>query len=136
MSGAEFSLIDTYFTRCAAALDEVCLGIGDDAAVVAGSAAAWRCCYCTVKGSYGTLAADETADTLLVTSCASLIEHGFKPRLFTLAATLPDIDHSWLQNFSDRTQALCLEHRLALVGGDTSRGAFSLQVFVFGSTAT
>lgn len=135
MSAAEFSLIDRYFLCCPPTAQRVPLGIGDDAAAVSPGSHPWRCSYATVKGDYATVDPVAAAQQLIATSCDALLHHGDTPRLFTLTATLPAVDHDWLQAFSAQLATLCKRRGLALIGGDTSRGDLSLQVFMFGTAA-
>jgi thiamine-monophosphate kinase len=55
-----------------------------------------------------------------------------RPRAFTLALALPDIDESWLAAFSDGLLQCADHYGCALVGGDTTRGPLTLSITVFG----
>jgi thiamine-monophosphate kinase len=57
---------------------------------------------------------------------------GATPAWATLALTLPDADAQWVGQFADGFAALAGEFKLALVGGDTTRGPLSVTVTVHG----
>src|SRR5690606_38631450 len=47
---------------------------------------------------------------------------------FTLALTLPAVDDGWLQGFSDGLAACAADHRINLIGGDTTRGPLNIGI--------
>ena len=50
----------------------------------------------------------------------------------TLALTLPETNHAWLELFAQGFFALAAEHAVELVGGDTTRGPLSVTLQVLG----
>jgi thiamine-monophosphate kinase len=55
-----------------------------------------------------------------------------QPRWATLAVSLPEVDEAWLEKFSAGWFALADEHRVELIGGDTTRGPLNLCVTIMG----
>ena len=68
----------------------------------------------------------------LAVNLSDLAAMGATPRWFTLALTLPDINPSWLTEFSQGLKALAQEYNCFLVGGDTTRGSLSITIQVMG----
>lgn len=136
MKTTEFSLIDQYFKNRTWHRDDVLLGIGDDAAVT------------RVPPDFDLLSAVDTlvegvhfpADTApfdigfkaLAVNLSDLAAMGAEPAWATLALTLPDINESWLQSFSDGFFSLAQRYNVQLIGGDTTQGPLSITVQVMG----
>ncbi|WP_225766550.1 thiamine-phosphate kinase [Stenotrophomonas sp. Marseille-Q4652] len=133
---AEFALIDRLRAR-AGQRDDVVLGIGDDAALLA-----------LPPGEQLVVTADtlnagvhfpaETAPfdigwKTLAVNLSDLAAMGAQPRWVTLSLSLPDGDPAWLDGFADGLFALADQHGVALVGGDTTRGPLSISVTAMGS---
>jgi thiamine-monophosphate kinase len=57
---------------------------------------------------------------------------GAAPAWCTLALTLPAADEGWLAEFSRGLRELALRHRVALIGGDTTRGPLTLTLQILG----
>jgi thiamine-monophosphate kinase len=57
---------------------------------------------------------------------------GASPAWALLALTLPDADPVFVEGFAEGFARLAQPHRLALVGGDTTRGPLSISVAVHG----
>lgn len=133
---AEFSLIEVIRERCAVMRDDVRLGIGDDGAVLAVPADH------ELVVSTDTLVAGVHFPSLtapfdigwkaLAVNLSDLAAMGATPAWALLALTMPSADMAWIEKFADGFAALACEHRLALVGGDTTRGPLSITITVFG----
>ena len=132
----EFDLIERIRRRLGAQADVV-LGIGDDAAIVT-PLPDRQLVVCTdtlVKGVHypsETTAADIGWKSLAV-NLSDLAAMGARPRWVTLALTMPQADATWLDDFLDGFLELAVAHGVALVGGDTTRGAESITVTALGS---
>lgn len=132
----EFRLIELIRERCAIAREDIALGIGDDAALLA-------------PPSGQRLAV--TSDTLvagvhfpidthprdigwkaLAVNLSDLAAMGAMPAWATLAITLPAAQRRWVEQFADGFAALAREHKLALVGGDTTQGPLAVSVTALG----
>ncbi|HEY5790866.1 MAG TPA: thiamine-phosphate kinase, partial [Gammaproteobacteria bacterium] len=128
----EFALIARHFS----ALDRapgVHLGVGDDAALLAGPAPGQQLAVTVdsmVEGVHFAAGCDPEAlgHKLLAVNLSDLAAMGAEPLWATLALTLPAADDSWLAAFSRGFAALAARHRVALVGGDTTRGPLTLTV--------
>lgn len=136
----EFGLIGRYFKRAilqqAGGHAAVALGIGDDAALLEPTPGhQWVIStdslvqgvhfperYCPVDLGYRALAV----------AVSDLAAMGARPLAFTLALTLPEANETWLKLFSDGLAQSALDHRISLVGGDTTRGPLNIGITVFG----
>ena len=141
---AEFALIGRYFRRAilqqAGGHAAVVLGIGDDAAVLETPP------DCQLVISTDSLVQGvhfpehySPADLgyrALAVAVSDLAAMTARPLGFTLALTLPKVDEAWLKGFSDGLAQAAVEHRISLVGGDTTRGPLNIGVTVFGKVAT
>jgi thiamine-monophosphate kinase len=140
MAGAdemdEFALIRRYFSGLTSAQEGVSLGIGDDCALLSVPAGQELAVSTDtlIAGRHfpeGTAPFDIGWKSLAV-NLSDLAAMGAEPRWFTLALTLPEADAAWLQGFAQGLKALADQARIALVGGDTTRGPLSLTITVMG----
>jgi thiamine-monophosphate kinase len=132
----EFRLIERIRELTAQPRDDVRLGIGDDAAVLAVPAgqelvAAIDTLVEGVHFLRGTAAADIGWKSLAV-NLSDLAAMGANPAWALLALTLPEADTAFVDGFAGGFARLAQPHRLALVGGDTTRGPLSISVAVHG----
>lgn len=121
----EFEIIDRYFAS-AATDASVRLAIGDDAAVIAPSSRhdVVAAVDTLVEGVHFPSAgapADIGSRAVLV-NLSDMAAMGATPRWMTLALTLCDAESSWLEAFSAGLLSAASQHRVSLVGGDTTRG--------------
>ena len=133
---AEFDLIDLIRARCALTRDDVRLGIGDDAALLApppGSLLAVST-DTLVAGVHFPQSAKvyDIGWKALAVNLSDLAAMGATPAWATLALTLPRADADWVGEFADGFAALARAHGVALVGGDTTQGPLSITVTVHG----
>lgn len=136
MSVHEFGLIALIRERCAIAREDVRLGIGDDAALLAVPAGhilavSTDTLVAGVHFPHSTRAFDVGWKSLAV-NLSDLAAMGATPAWATLALTLPAADAPWVGHFADGFAALAREFKLALVGGDTTQGPLSITVTVHG----
>lgn len=132
----EFSLIDRIRERTAQNRDDVRLGIGDDAALLAVPpnqelAVAIDTMVEGVHFPTGTAATDIGWKALAV-NLSDLAAMGATPAWALLALTLPRADEAFVDGFATGFAQLAQTYRLALVGGDTTRGALTISVAVHG----
>ncbi len=136
----EFELIGRYFRS--AALEgagptaQVTLGIGDDAALITPTADK-QLVVSTDSLVLGThfppdYIPSNMAYRALAAAVSDLAAMGARPLGFTLALTLPEVDESWLQSFAEGLTEAARDHRISLIGGDTTRGPLNVNVTVFG----
>jgi thiamine-monophosphate kinase len=132
----EFSLIDRIRERTAQGRDDVRLGIGDDAALLAVPAGQELAVAIDtmVEGVHfpkSTSAADIGWKALAV-NLSDLAAMGATPAWALLALTLPHADPAFIDGLATGFAQLAQPYRLALVGGDTTRGVLTLSVAVHG----
>jgi thiamine-monophosphate kinase len=132
---AEFDLIERIRAR-AGRRDDVVLGIGDDAALLQVPAGmqlvvAMDTLNAGVHFPPGTAPA-EIGWKALAVNLSDLAAMAATPAWCTLSLSLPHADAAWVDAFLDGFLALADAHRIALVGGDTTRGPLSVCVTVHG----
>lgn len=132
----EFSLIDRIRERTAQVREDVPLGIGDDAALLAVPpgqhlAVAIDTLVEGVHFPSGTAAADIGWKALAV-NLSDLAAMGAVPAWALLALTLPNADIDFVDGFAAGLADLAQLYKLALVGGDTTRGPLTISVAVHG----
>lgn len=136
----EFGLIGRYF-QCAALEQagghaKVALGIGDDAALLDPAPGChWVISTDSlVQGVHFPehYSPDDLGYRALAVAVSDLAAMAATPVGFTLALTLPRVDELWLQGFSAGLATCAAEHRISLIGGDTTRGPLNIGVTVFG----
>jgi len=133
---AEFDLIDLIRARCEVGRADVRLGIGDDAAVLA-VPAGHELAVSTdtlVAGVHFPAAtrADDLGWKALAVNLSDLAAMGATPAWALLALTLPAAERSLVEGFAIGFAELAAQHRVALVGGDTTRGPLAVSVVVHG----
>lgn len=133
MLTSEFNLIARYFTR---PTPGAILGVGDDCALLSvGAGKELAVSTDTMVSGVHFLpntGPRNLGHKALAVNLSDLAAMGATPRWFTLALTLPEVDHSWLQPFSAGLLALADETPIELVGGDTTRGPLSMTITVIG----
>lgn len=127
-------MIRRYFTTPAG--DDVVVGVGDDAAVLAvplGTqlVVTTDTLVAGVHFPERTHPADIGYKALAV-NLSDLAAMGAAPAWFTLNLTLPQADPLWLEPFSAGLLQAAREHGIRLVGGDTTRGPLTVTVSAFG----
>ncbi|PQP02800.1 thiamine-phosphate kinase [Pseudomonas frederiksbergensis] len=138
----EFELIRNFFAAapCAQGGEGVALGIGDDCALLAVPPGE-QLAISTDTLVAGVHFADPCDPFLLgqralAVAVSDLAAMGATPVAFTLALTLPTGTADWLQAFARGLNLMAQNCRVALVGGDTTRGPLSLTMTVFGRVPT
>lgn len=129
---AEFDIIAKYFTRPA----QADVGIGDDAALI------------RVRDGYQlAVSADmSVADThffsdidafaigwkSMAVNVSDMAAMGAEPKWATLSIALPELDESWLRDFSDGLFKCAEAFGVSLIGGDTTRGPLNIAINIMG----
>ncbi|HXF68102.1 MAG TPA: thiamine-phosphate kinase, partial [Burkholderiales bacterium] len=130
---SEFEIIRRFFTHPAAGAR---IGVGDDAAVVRARPGAEIVLTADmlVAGRHFRPDADprRLGHKALAVNLSDIAAMGAVPRWATLAIALPQADARWLAEFSRGFMRLARRHRVALVGGDTTRGPLAICVQVAG----
>jgi thiamine-monophosphate kinase len=118
------------------ARSDVMQGIGDDAAVceVPEGMQLVISTDTLIAGVHfptDTAAADIGYKSLAV-NLSDIAAMGAEPCWFSLALTIPSMDWTWLESFSEGLLQLANEHTLQLVGGDTTHGPLAITITVHG----
>ena len=133
---SEFTLIDRYFRNSTVERDDVVLGIGDDAALLQ-VPPGHQLVVSTdtlVEGVHFPAGTDPEAigHKALAVNISDLAAMGAMPAWATLALTLPEQSADWLSGFMGGFNALAKSFKVALVGGDTTRGPLTITVQIMG----
>jgi thiamine-monophosphate kinase len=137
----EFSLIERFFSDIGFSSTQqfphVVLGVGDDCALLdlAANHSLAVSSDSFVAGVHfpADAAPYDIARRCLAAAISDLAAMGAKPLGFSLALTLPGVDESWLQHFSDGLRESAEFYVIPLIGGDTTRGPLSITLHVHGS---
>lgn len=134
---AEFDLIAQYFTRPGTAdASNPDLGIGDDAALISlmpGYQLAVSADM-SVSGTHFFAEADPYSIgwKALAVNISDMAAMGANPKWATLSIALPEINHDWLQGFSQGLFACADTYGVSLIGGDTTRGPLNIAINILG----
>lgn len=136
MALTETVLIERFFRACGAQRADVCLGIGDDAALLSVPPG------CELVATTDTLVAGvhfpiespavSIGHRALAVNLSDIASMGARPAWALLALTLPRAEEAWLAEFAAGLGGLAREHRVALVGGDTTQGPLCVSVQLLG----
>ena len=143
MSLGEFGLIGRYFQQAvlqqAGGHDAVALGIGDDAALLQPAPGCqWVISTDSlVQGVHFPEHYDphDLGYRALAVAVSDLAAMAARPLGFTLALTMPTVDENWLEAFSAGLACCAADHRISLIGGDTTRGPLNIGITVYGEVA-
>ena len=69
----------------------------------------------------------------LAVNLSDLAAMGATPVCFTLGLAMPRIEEDWIAGFSEGIKGLAREHKIALAGGDLSRGELGVCITVIGT---
>lgn len=131
----EFTLIQRYFNHKPMRAD-VNLSVGDDCALLSVPAGQWLAVSIDTltEGVHflSSMPARALGHKALAVSLSDLAAMGAKPAWATLAITLPEIDETWLAEFSAGFFSLAKEYEVDLVGGNISKGPRSVSVQAHG----
>ena len=140
MALSESALIERFFRTCGAQRGDVTLGIGDDAALLTlGEGSELVVTTDTlVEGVHFPRASPPASvgHRALAVNLSDLAAMGARPCWALLALTLPSAEEPWLSEFAAGLGALAREHRVALVGGDTTRGPLTVTLHLLGAVAS
>lgn len=129
----EFDIVDEYFSDIGSA-SGVELGIGDDAAVLAvpEDVALVVSADMLVESVHfpHDMAAVDIGWRALASNLSDTAAMGARPRWFTLTISMPELDPSWLSDFSSGLRACAERYSVGLVGGDITRGPLTLSITV------
>ena len=135
----EFDIVARIRARATAAMGpraDVVLGIGDDAALLQ-MPSGRLLVAATDTLNEGVHFPIETAPAdigwkALAVNLSDLAAMGATPAWCTLSLSLHEAQPAWIDAFLDGFLALAVQHGVALVGGDTTRGSISINVTAHG----
>lgn len=133
---SEQELIRKYFSRHLSDGNSVEVSVGDDAAIVSPPESSKLVITTDTLNVnvhfYEDCNAEHIGHKSLAVSLSDIAAMGALPLWATLSLSLPEIDHAWLEEFSNGFYALANKHNVKLVGGDLVRGPLSITVQVTG----
>ncbi len=136
MACGEFSLIARYFDRVRSSRRDVETGIGDDCALLnIPEKQTLAISTDTLVCGHHFLPDIDPADLAykaLAVNVSDLAAMGADPAWLTLALTLPKVDESWLEAFSDALFEQLNYYDMQLIGGDTTAGPLSMTLAIHG----
>ena len=136
MSYNEQAVIERYFRHLGAVRTDVVLGIGDDAALLRAQPGheLVQTTDALVEGIHFLPGSPPRSlgHRALAVNLSDLAAMGATPAWALLSLTMPQIDESWLGEFSLGFGLLARTHAVALVGGNLSRGPLSVTVQLTG----
>ncbi|MFZ3617761.1 thiamine-phosphate kinase [Leclercia barmai] len=136
MACGEFSLIARYFDRVRSSRRDVETGIGDDCALLnIPDKQTLAISTDTLVCGHHFLPDIDPADLAykaLAVNLSDLAAMGADPAWLTLALTLPKVDESWLEAFSDALFEQLNYYDMQLIGGDTTAGPLSMTLAIHG----
>lgn len=133
---SESDIIQRFFSRDYRGHPNVMLGVGDDAAVL--SVPPDKVLAVAVDSMVAgvhfpeNLAARDIGYRALAVNLSDLAAMGATPLSATLALTVPEAQEEWLEEFANGFFELAEQYRVALIGGDTTRGPLTVTVEVHG----
>ena len=135
----EHLLIQKYFSDIGSAFlaeHNVEITVGDDASVISSSRNTQQInsLDTSIEGVHflSSMSPDDIAYRSCVIALSDLAACGARPKWYSIAITLPQVEHSWLNSFSVGLQKFSDEYRIPLIGGDTTKGKLSITVQVIG----
>ena len=132
----EFDIIERFFATSGSHRDDVCLGIGDDAAIlsVPDGHDLITAVDMLVRGRHfpDDMAAADIGYRAMAVNLSDMAAMGAEPAWATLALSLPDPDEAWLAGFAQGLLGLAGQHGVVLVGGDTVKGPLAACVQISG----
>ncbi|WP_111413906.1 thiamine-phosphate kinase [Billgrantia lactosivorans] len=134
---SEFELIARHFTPAVPGPEAgVPLGVGDDCALLAPRPGKQVAVSVDTSVANVHFPADAPAEAIgyraLAVSLSDLAAMGAEPRWCLMALSLERDDDAWLAAYARGFHSLCRASRVALVGGDVTRGELAIGVTVMG----
>jgi thiamine-monophosphate kinase len=140
MALSEFSLIERYFSNAVSQRGDVALGVGDDAAIVIPPADQTIVMSMDTMVSEVHFSLEASAQNIgyksLAVNLSDMAAMGAEPAWILLALTLPQVEESWLKEFSVGLAGLAEQYGVALVGGDTTKGPLAMTIQISGFVPT
>jgi thiamine-monophosphate kinase len=128
----EFSLIDHFFKQKTSTRKDVIIGIGDDAAIthIPDGQALVTTTDTLLSGVHFLPDADPftIAQKAIAVNLSDLAAMGAEPAWISLSLSLPEVDQSWLEAFSEGLRQHLEYYSIQLIGGDTVQGPLAITI--------
>ena len=135
----EYLLIQKYFSNIGSAYlaeHNVDNSIGDDASVIspANNTQQINSLDTSIEGVHflDTMSSEDIAYRSCAVALSDLAACGARPKWYSIALTIPEVDERWLKGYAEGLHAFSEEYRIPLIGGDTTKGNLSITVQVMG----
>lgn len=136
MPNTEFDLIKRYFSTGKTSRTDVIVGIGDDGAVLRVPMEKELVVSMDTLVAGIHFAHDSDPESIghkaLAVNLSDIAAMGAEPVWATLSLTLPEVDHHWLNAFSQGFFELADSYNVQLVGGDTCCGPLAITIQLHG----
>jgi thiamine-monophosphate kinase len=128
----EFELINRFFTGRGITRRDVDLGIGDDCALVTipdGCQLAVTT-DTLVEGVhfFSDISPKALGHRILAVNLSDLAAMGAEPAWISIGLTLPNVDETWLEQFTEGMHDIAEYYNVQLIGGDTTQGPLTITV--------
>lgn len=128
----EFELIKSYFTDQVVIRKDVVKGIGDDCALLNPSDKKLIAVTTDTLVAGVHFPVDTPAKAIghksIAVNLSDLAAMGAEPSWISIAITMPEVDESWLADFSKGMFELAEYYNVQLIGGDTTQGPLSITI--------
>ena len=128
----EFNVIEDFFKAKSLQRKDVIIGIGDDGAVthIPQGQALVTTTDTLISGVH--FLADTSphaiAQKAIAVNLSDLAAMGAEPAWMSLSLSLPELDESWLEAFSNGLQEHAIYYSVQLIGGDTVKGPLAITI--------
>lgn len=134
---SEQDLINQYFSRHLSNDDSIEVSVGDDAAVLIPESNSKLIVTTDTLNIDQHFFGDHPADSLghkaLAVNLSDIAAMGAIPQWATLSLSLPKVDHTWLEDFSNGFYSLADKYNVKLIGGDLVKGPLSITIQLIGT---
>ena len=128
----EFELINRFFTGRGITRRDVDIGIGDDCALVTVPEG----CQLAVTTDtlvegvhfFSDISPKALGHRVLAVNLSDLAAMGAEPAWISIGLTLPDVDETWLEQFTQGMHDIAEYYNVQLIGGDTTQGPLTITV--------
>ncbi len=135
---SEEEIISKYFSRHLSGEHQVKIGIGDDAAVVQPPVDSELIITTDTLNAMihfqENMSPYDLGHKALAVNLSDIAAMGSIPLWATINLSLPEIDHTWLKQFSDGLFRLADTQNVKIIGGDLVRGPLSITIQLVGRT--
>lgn len=134
----EFDIVELFSSKHGSTRKDVATGIGDDAAQITPlhgySLIVVTSICCGDHHFHGAESGRELARECLEKAMRKFTTRTGIPAWLTLALTMPAENEAWISAFSSEIHRQATAENIQIVGGDTTRGTFSLTLNLMGYT--